>query len=357
VNHVAIDLGGLQSQVCTRLPDGTIVEERKVLTRRLTELMTTWPQSRIILETCSEAFHIADAAKARGHDVRVVPATLVRTLGVGARGVKNDQRDARVLSEVSCRIELPSVHVPSTLARELKSLCGSREALVETRTKLINNARGWLRTQLWQTRKGSTCSFVARVRALARVHKQALPEHVERQLVVIETVHEQIKLADKQVQRIAGEHPVCRRLMTVPGVGPVTAVRFVAALDEAARFPNAHALESYLGLTPGENSSSERQRRTGITKAGPTELRRALVQAAWTAFRTQPSAPMVRWATQLAARRGRGDFRWRDRRSGLWARADCKPGPCRALSAWSATATIRRGVAAPIDLIERRISL
>jgi len=305
VNHVAIDLGGLQSQVCTRLPDGTIVEERKVLTRKLTELVTTWPQSRIILETCSEAFHIADAAKARGHDVRVVPATLVRTLGVGARGVKNDQRDARVLSEVSCRIELPSVHVPSTLARELKSLCGSREALVETRTKLINNARGWIRTQLWQVRKGATGSFAARVRALAKTLKQVLPEHVERQLVVIETVHEQVKLADKQVQRIACEHPICRRLMTVPGVGPVTAVRFVAALDDAARFSNAHALESYVGLTPGENSSSERQRRTGITKAGPTELRRALVQAAWSAFRTQPSAPMVVWATQIAARRGK----------------------------------------------------
>jgi transposase len=78
--------------------------------------------------------------------VRVVPATLVRTLGVGARGVKTDRRDAQVLSEVSCRIELPSVHVPSTLARELKSVCGAREALVEMRTKLINNVRGWLRT-------------------------------------------------------------------------------------------------------------------------------------------------------------------------------------------------------------------
>jgi transposase len=305
MDHVAIDLGGVRSQVCSRRADGTVVEEKKVLTSQLPELVKSWPRSRIILETCAEAFHIAEAARKHGHEVRVVPATLVRTLGVGARGVKNDQRDARVLSEVSCRIELPSVHVPSTLARELKSLCGSREALVETRTKLINNARGWLRTQLWQIRKGSTGSFVTRVRGLARVRKQALPEHVERQLVVIETVHEQIKLADKQVQRIAGEHPICRRLMTAPGVGPVTAVRFVAALDEAARFPNAHALESYLGLTPGENSSSERQRRTGITKAGPRELRRALVQAAWTAFRTQPSAPMVRWATQIAARRGR----------------------------------------------------
>lgn len=305
MNHVAIDLGGQESQVCTRRPDGMILDEKKVATRKLPELMRSWPHSRVILETSAEAFHIADAAQANGHDVRVVPATLVKTLGVGSRGVKNDQRDARILSEVSCRIEMPSVHVPSKMARELKSLCGTREALVETRTKLINNARGWLRTQLWRIRKGATGTFAERVRAQAEFHKQQLPDHVERLLVVIDAVHEQVKHADKQVSRIACDHPLCRRLMTVPGVGPVTAVRFLAALDDAARFANAHALESYLGLTPGEDSSSQRERRTGITKAGPVELRRVLVQAAWTAFRTQPTEPMVVWATQVAARRGK----------------------------------------------------
>jgi transposase len=305
VNHVAIDLGGRDSQVCTRRPDGTIVEETKVATRRLPDLMKSWPHSRVIVETSAEAFHIADAAQGHGHEVRVVPATLVRTLGVGSRGVKNDRRDARILSEVSCRIEIPSVHVPSKMARELKSLCGTREAIVETRTKLINNARGWLRTQLWRIGKGATATFAARVRAHAATHKEKLPEHLQRLLVLIEQVHAQVKLADKQVQRIACDHPICRRLMTVPGVGPVTAVRFLAAIDEAKRFRNAHVLESYLGLTPGENTSSERERRTAITKAGPTELRRALVQAAWTAFRTRPTEPMVAWATQVAARRGR----------------------------------------------------
>ena len=82
-------------------------------------------------------------------------------------------------------------------------------------------------------------------------------------------------------------------------------MRFLAALDDAGRFRNAHALESYLGLTPGERSSSERQRRTGITKAGPSELRRVLVQAAWTVLRTRPNDPMAVWTSAIAARRGK----------------------------------------------------
>ena len=305
MNHVAIDLGGKESQICIRKADGTIVEESRAPTRRLATLMARWEPSRVILETCAEAFHVADAAKLAGHDVRVVPATLVKTLGVGARGVKTDRRDAQVLSEVSCRIELPSVHVPSSLARELKSLCGAREALIDTRTKLINNARGWVRTRLWRIKKGATSSFPARVRGHAVVEKLELPEHVERQLVVIEAVNAQIRLADAQVKRIANEHPICQRLMTAPGAGPVTAVRFVAALDDVTRFRTAHQLQSYLGLTPGERSSSETERRTGITKAGPKGLRWTLVQAAWTVMRMCPHEPMTRWATKIAERRGK----------------------------------------------------
>jgi transposase len=304
VNHVAIDLGGKESQICIRKADGTIVEETRAPTRKLPALMARWEPSRVIMETCAEAFHLADAARLVGHEVRVVPATLVKTLGVGARGVKTDRRDAQVLSEVSCRIDLPSVHVPTTLARELKSMCGARESLVETRTKLINNARGWLRTQLWRVKTGATKSFAARVRAHARMLETPLPEHVERQLVVIDAVNAQIALADAQVSRFASDHPICRLLMTAPGVGPVTSVRFVAALDDVTRFSSAHQLESYLGLTPGERSSSEIERKTGITKAGPTELRRALVQAAWTVLRTQPNDPATQWAMKIAARRG-----------------------------------------------------
>jgi transposase len=305
VNHVAIDLGGKESQICVRRPSGEITQEAKVLTRGLPKLVAGWEKSRIILETSAEAFRIADAALAAGHEVRVVPATLVKTLGVGDRGVKNDQKDARVLSQVSCRIDLPSVHIPSQLARNLKSVSGSREVLIGTRTRLINNVRGWLRTQLWRLRSGGTSSFSQRVRALATSLEQSLPTHIERQLLVLDQVEMQIKAADREVGGIAREHPVCRRLMTVPGVGPVTAVRFLAALDQHERFATAHSVQSYLGLTPGERSSSARERHTGITKAGPSALRRTLVQAAWVAWQKHPQQPMVRWATQIAQRRGK----------------------------------------------------
>jgi transposase len=142
------------------------------------------------------------------------------------------------------------------------------------------------------------------VREYAEANQLTLPEHIGRQLAVLDALKVQVKAADQQLVKLSGEHPVCRKLMTVPGVGPVTAVRFVAALDDVTRFRNAHAVQSYLGLTPGESSSSERKQHTGITKAGAMEVRRALIQAAWAAFRKAPKEPMVGWATQIAARRG-----------------------------------------------------
>jgi hypothetical protein len=109
MEHIGIDLGSKESQVCVRAADGTIVGEWRWRTERLLSFLQGRPAARVILETCTEAFRIAAIAQRAGHDVRVVAATLVRSLGVGQRGLKNDVRDARVLSEASCRIDLPSV--------------------------------------------------------------------------------------------------------------------------------------------------------------------------------------------------------------------------------------------------------
>jgi transposase len=291
------------SQVCIRQADSVIVLEKKHPTIRLAELMKTWPVSRVILETSSEAFRIADAALAAGHEVRVVPATLVRQLGVGDRSTKTDERDARRLSEVSCRIDLPSVHVPSERSRQLRSQLRSRETLVETRTKTINHVRGWLRQQLLKLGRGTTMTLPERARLAATNAAILIPVHIERVLQVIELLNVQVLDANKQLLAAAKECAVCRRLMTIPGVGPVTAVGFVASIDDPSRFARADRVPAYLGLTPGENSSSERQRRTGITKAGPTSVRRVLIQAAWTAWR-YPNEPMTKWARRVAERRG-----------------------------------------------------
>lgn len=305
MEHIAIDLGGNQSQICVRSSDGKIVQERSCATRRLKSYLRDSAKSRVILETCAEAFAVADAALTHGHEVRVVPATLVRALGVGSRRTKNDRRDAQILSEVSCRIDLPSVHIPSQPSRERKARCGMREALVSSRTMLINTVRGWLRGQGHTIGSGGAETFPRRVRRRF-VEKSAtpLPGYVERQLRVIDGLSKEIEEANVELAKIAENDPTCRRLMTVPGVGPVTAIRYVAALDEIGRFPNAHAVESYLGLVPGEDSSSERRRRTSITKAGPAQVRRSLIQGCWSARRWRKNDPMVQWCYQVERRRG-----------------------------------------------------
>lgn len=301
MEHIAIDLGGRESQICVRSSDGKVVLERRVVTAKLGHWLETRPASRVIVETCAEAFSVADAALACGHETRVVPAMLVKSLGVGSRGVKNDQRDARILSEVSTRIDLPSVHIPSHDARTRKSLCGMRDALVSARTQLINTVRGWMRTQQIRLRSGKTETFCARMRQ----RNEAFPTFVERQLDTIAMLDKQILAADRELEAIAKKDPTCPRLMTVPGIGPVTAIRFCAAIDEIQRFDNASRVESYLGLTPGEDSSSDRLRRTGITKAGPAALRATLVQAAWAARRSRGKHPMLEWVNEVEKRRGK----------------------------------------------------
>ena len=164
---------------------------------------------------------MADAALACGHEVRVVPSTLVHALGVGARRTRTDQRDARALSEASCRINLPSVHIPSARSREWKAICGVHDV-----------------------RSGAASTFAERERKL----ELEIPAHLETELRLIELVSAEIKASEDKLESLASQDPVCA---------------------------NAHRVEAYLGLAPGENSSSERQQlehhqgRTGHGAVGP----------------------------------------------------------------------------------------
>jgi transposase len=305
MDHIAIDLGGKESQICRRASDGKIVQELRCHTVRLSAYLKKLPPSRVLLETSAEAFKIADAAIELGHEVRVVPATLVPSLGVGSRGVKTDRRDAQILSEVSTRIDLPSVHVPAQLSRTRKSSCTARETLIAARTQLVNSVRGWSRTELLKLGAGTPATLPQRVRNKTAERPEGLPEFVNRLLLAIEGLNEQIIRADEELKQMAMSDPVCERLMSVPGVGPVTAIRFVAAIDDVKRFPSAHAVQCYLGLVPGEHSSSDKKRRTGITKAGPPRVRWALAQAAWSLRISRKLDPLALWANQVEARRGK----------------------------------------------------
>src|SRR5438128_5011871 len=198
MEHCAIDLGGRKSQLCIRDANGTILLERRVETLDIPGLLSEMPPSRVVMETAAEAFRLADLARQAGHEVRVVPASLVRTLGVGARRTKTDRRDAQVLSEVSCRIDLPTVHIPSGRSREWKAICGMHDALVSSRTKLINNLRGWLRGQGYRIRTGATASFARRVAELPH-----LPSYVQAQVEMIEVLAEQIAASTARLETLA----------------------------------------------------------------------------------------------------------------------------------------------------------
>ena len=294
-------MGGRESQICVRSSRGEIVEEKRIRSEDIEGYLSKRPPSRVVVETCAEAFVVADAIKRAGHEVRVVPSVLVPALGVGQRQTKTDRRDAQILSEVSTRIDLPSVHIPSAESRRRRAMCTMRDALVSSRTQLISSIRGWMRTVGLRVR-ASRSKLVATLRL---EHDATLPSYVKRQMEVIEELDAQIHKADEELKGVAKADETCRRLMTVPGIGPVTAVQYVATLDTVTRFEGAHRVQSYLGLTPGERSSSDRQQRTGITKAGNPAMRRLLVQAAWAARRSRRAGRLLQWTLEIEKRRGK----------------------------------------------------
>lgn len=270
-------------------------------TKELGSWLSQRAAAKVVVETCCESFTIADMANAAGHHVTVVPASIVRQLGVGHRGVKNDVRDARVLSRASLALgdELPSVHIPSHASRAVQRLLVLRVGVVKVRTSLVNAVKAQLRSLLITPTSGTTSTLSTRVR------KQLAEEPVvlsalEPVLQSLDTLTATIRSYDTKLVEQTKDNADVQRLKTVPGVGPIVAAAFVAAIDDVRRFPSAARLASYLGLTPGENTTGGKQRFTGITRAGKRQLRALLIQSSWTLVRCAPNSPLVRRYLRLA---------------------------------------------------------
>jgi transposase len=306
MEHIAIDLGGRESQICIRNDRGDILGEKRWATSELSHFLATrTPGARVLVESSAEAFQVAEWAQQQGHQACVVPSMLVRALGVGERGLKNDQRDARKISEMDCRMEVPSVHIPSAVSRDRQAEVTARLALVEVRTKLVNTVRSFMRSKALPRVKGTPDSLPKNMRLALQSLRVSVPDHLERLLCTIDGLNESIDEADKALAQIAEQDPICKLLQTMPGVGPVTAVCFATAIDDVQRFESASRVTSYLGLTPGENTTGFKTKRTGMTKAGSSRVRWTLNQAAWTMVRCRPNDPIVWWFQQVAGRRGK----------------------------------------------------
>ena len=306
MDYIGIDVHKMTSQVCIEQESGPLVE-RRVRTDReaFANLLGRRSQARIVVEASTESEWVARCLEELGHEVIVADPNFARMYATRSRRVKTDRRDARALCE-ACKLGAyrPS-HRTSDVSRERRAQVAVRAALVSTRTKYISLVRAVLRREGYRVRSGGTPTFVERVGEL--VLPASLEAAVAPLLEVMAQLCEQIKTADKRLEQLVKDDEVAQRLSTVPSVGPVTVVTFMATLDQVGRFASASQVRAYLGLVPREMSSGERQARGRITKAGNTRLRSLLVEAAWGILRhTRPETEALRnWAARIAVRRGK----------------------------------------------------
>lgn len=301
MEHIGIDLGSRTSHICiVESESAKIALESKVETRELAAWLSKRAAAQVAMETCTESFAVADRLADTGHTVRVVPASIVRELGVGRRGIKNDRRDAQVLAKASLALgdELPHVHVPSTGARMVRRHLSQRAALVRTRTLLVNAVKASLRQELIVLSGGSTTYFPKRVRA--ELQDQELLAALEPTLDAIQQTTRSILRFDTEIAELSKGDSRVGRLKTIPGVGVLISAMFVAVIDNVERFPNGAHLASYMGLTPGENTTGGKTRLTGITRAGQRHLRSLLIQACWTLVRSAPDSALALRYRRLA---------------------------------------------------------
>jgi transposase len=242
-----------------------------------------------------------------GYDVIVADPNFAPMYGTSSakkRRIKTDRRDARALAEACRSNNFRRAHEASATTRERRNLLTSRDQLVAMRTKSIAAARSVLRQSGIAVGGGLTTTFSSRVRSMSL--PTPIMAAVAPLLAMIDVASDQVAELDEAIEKIADTDPFIRRLMTVHGVGPVTAVAFAAAIEDPSRFRTAHKASAYLGLVPGESSSGDGRHRTGITKTGSSHVRWLLVQAALTIMRTGASrAPALHaWAKQVAERRG-----------------------------------------------------
>jgi transposase len=180
-----------------------------------------------------------------------------------------------------------------------------RDAVVRTRTRYISLIRALLRQHGYRVPSGSAEGFIQRVQGLPLPGR--LLSVVAPLLAVMGQLNRQLTYSDERIEHLAVQDPRVPRLRSVPGVGPVTAAAFIAAIDDAQRFHHAHHLEAYLGLVPREYSSGDTQRRGAITKAGHSHTRWLLIQVAVSILRRRPpqAEDLWTWALRIAARRGK----------------------------------------------------
>jgi len=259
------------------------------------------PTDHVVLESTSVSWAIVDLLAE--HAGRVTISNPMQTKAIAQAKVKTDKVDAKVLAKLGAADFVAEVWVPDTETRALRRRVAHRASLVRQRTALRNQVHAILARNLLALE--ATDLFGKKGRALLGAVE--LPEHESEQLASALRLHDALQGEVQRLERTLAGHALksqsVRRLMTIPGVGSITALSIVSVIGEVSRFPSARHLVGYLGLDPKVRQSGERAARTGhISRQGQAHARGLLVEAAHAAVRTP--GPLRAFYRRLGARRG-----------------------------------------------------
>ncbi len=302
---IGCDLGDRKSHVCCLNADAKVETEATVRTTRqdMRQFFSARAKARVVLEVGTHSRWVSELLKSLGHEVVVANPRRVKL--ISQSDSKSDISDAKLLARLGRadpELLAPINHRGTEVQADLAA-AKVRDALVRTRTRLVSQARGLVKSFGERLPRCSAESFHRRARAEV---PGALKAALEPLFDTLEKLEIQIKLQDLAVEQLARKYPDVEVVSQVNGVGTLTALVFLLTLEDKNRFKKSRTVGAFIGLRPRKDQSGDTDKQLPITKAGDPFLRRLLVNCA-----NQILGPfgkdtdLRRWGLELASRGGK----------------------------------------------------
>ncbi len=303
---IGVDLAKHVFQVHGASADGSVAFRKKISRVKLLPFLSSQPRCVVAMEACAGAHGWARDIQAQGHEVRLIAPAYVKPF---VKRQKNDMADAEAITEAAGRPTMRFVAVKSAEKQASGMVFKTRDLLVRQRTQTINALRGHLTEHGIIAPQG--VFHIGRLAAEVENANNHLPVIVTELCTLllrhIATLDEQIASLDRRIRDRAREDETARRLMSIPGVGPVCATALEALAPPPETFARGRDFAAWLGLTPRQNSSGGKVRLGRISRMGQRDLRRLLIIGATAVVRwaARRGAPAGSWLARMMARKPR----------------------------------------------------
>jgi transposase len=286
---------------------GTILVRKRLYRAQVMVFIAQLPPTRIGMEACGGAHYWARRFREYGHEVKLMAPQFVKPY---VKAHKNDMRDAEAIAEAVTRPTMRFVPTKDVDQQDLQALHRVRERLVGERTALVNEVHGLLNEYGIVIPKGVSKFRQAVVGILESEQDKLTPLSQEMFWKLVDefaALEKQLAYYQEKLEALATTHPECQRLMTIPGIGPLTATALIAAVSDASAFKNGRQFAAWLGLVPRQHSTGGKERLLGISKRGDSYLRKLLVHGARTTIRWvgRKTDRRSQWIRHLVERRGK----------------------------------------------------